>query len=113
MDSMLKLFVYAKIQHIDRISIIADMARYHDIFKFVGNYIRSSERSIQRYRREYGRYFEVLLQMTLKKAFDEGFTEFNHVAIDGTIKKSIQFQQQCHHKKRNPNIARLLQWTAG
>ena len=31
-DSMLKLLVYAKIQHIDRTSIIADMARYHDIF---------------------------------------------------------------------------------
>ena len=26
--------------------------------------------------------------MTLKKTFDEGFTEFNHVAIDGTIKKA-------------------------
>ncbi len=27
-DSMLKLLIYAKIQHIDRTSIIADMARY-------------------------------------------------------------------------------------
>ena len=35
-----------------------------------------------------GVIFEVLLQITLKKAFDEGFTEFNHVAIDGTIKKA-------------------------
>ena len=61
LDSMLKLFVYAKIQHIDRTSIIADMARYHDIFRFVCDDIRPSERSIQRYRREYGRYFEVLL----------------------------------------------------
>ena len=26
--------------------------------------------------------------MTLKKAYDNGFTEFNHVAIDGTIKKA-------------------------
>ena len=60
-DSMLKLLVYAKIQHIDRTSIIADMARYHDIFKYVCDDIRPSERSIQRYRREYGRYFEVLL----------------------------------------------------
>ena len=34
-DSMLKLLIYAKIQHIDRTSIIADMARYHDIFKYV------------------------------------------------------------------------------
>ena len=31
-DSMLKLLIYAKIQHIDRTSIISDMARYHDIF---------------------------------------------------------------------------------
>ncbi len=66
-DSMLKLLIYAKIQHIDRTSIISDMARYHDIFKYVCDDIRPSERSIQRYRREYGHYFEVLLQMTLKR----------------------------------------------
>ena len=47
------------------------MVRYHGIFRYVCDDIRPSERSIQRYRREYGRYFEVLLQMTLKKAFDE------------------------------------------
>ena len=99
LDSMLKLLVYTKIQHIDRTSIIADMARYHDIFRFVCDDIRPSERSIQRYRREYGRYFEVLLQMTLKKAFDEGFTEFNHVAIDGTIKKAYNSNNNTISKK--------------
>jgi transposase len=98
-DSMLKLLVYAKIQHIDRTSIIADMARYHDIFRYVSDDIRPSERSIQRYRREYGQYFEVLLQMTLKKAFDEGFTEFNHVAIDGTIKKAYNSNNNTITKK--------------
>ena len=98
-DSMLKLLVYAKIQHIDRTSIIADMARYHDIFKYVCDDIRPSERSIQRYRREYGCYFEVLLQMTLKKAFDEGFTDFNHVAIDGTIKKAYNSNNNTITKK--------------
>ncbi len=96
---MLKLLIYAKIQHIDRTSIIADMARYHDIFKYVCDDIRPSERSIQRYRREYGHYFEVLLQMTLKKAFDEGFTEFNHVAIDGTIKKAYNSNNNTITKK--------------
>ena len=30
-DSMLKLLIYAKIQHNDRTSIIADMARYHNM----------------------------------------------------------------------------------
>ena len=68
---ILCLFIYAKIQHIDRTSIIVDMARYHDIFKYVCDDIRPSERSIQRYQREYGQYFEVLLQMTLKKVIDE------------------------------------------
>ena len=98
-DSMLKLLVYAKIQHMDRISVIADMARYHDIFKYVCDDIRPSERSIQRYRREYGHYFEILLQMTLKKAFDEGFTEFHHVAIDGTIKKAYNSNNNTITKK--------------
>ena len=99
MDSMLKLLVYAKIQHVDRTSIIADMAMHHDIFKYVCDDIRPSECSIQRYRREYGRYFEVLLQMTLKKAFDDGFKEFNRVAIDGTIKKAYNSNNNTISKK--------------
>lgn len=45
--SMLKLLIYAKIQHIDRTSIIADMARYHDIFRYDCDDIRPSEKSIQ------------------------------------------------------------------
>ena len=54
---------------IERTSIIADMARYHDIFiiLFVDD-IRPSERSIQRYRREYGCYFEVLYANDIKKS---------------------------------------------
>ena len=75
------------------------MAKYHDIFRYVSDDIRPSECSIQRYRREYGCYFEVLLQMTLKKAFDEGFTEFNHVAIDGTIKKAYNSNNNTITKK--------------
>ena len=77
------------------------MARYHDIFRYVCDDIRPSERSIQRYRREYGRYFEVLLQMTLKKAFDEGFTEFNLVAIGGTIKKAYNSNNNQSQKKKH------------
>ena len=88
-DSMLKLLVYAKIQHIDRTSIIADMARYHDIFRYVCDDIRPSERSIQRYRREYGRYFELLLQMTLKKAFDEALQNLITLPLMEPSKKHI------------------------
>ena len=97
--SMLKLLVYAKIEHMDSARIIADMARYHDIFKYVCDGITPSERSIQRYRDEYGEYYEKLLQMTLKKASDEGFTDFNHVAIDGTIKKGYNSNHNTISKK--------------
>ena len=37
--------------------------------------------------------------MNLKKAFDEGFTEFNHVAIDGTIKKAYNTNNNTITKK--------------
>ena len=37
--------------------------------------------------------------MTLKKASDEGFTEFNHVAIDGTIKKAYNSNNNAITKK--------------
>lgn len=99
LDSMLKLLVYVKTEHIDSAAVIADMARYHDIYKYVSDDVKPSERSIQRYRREYGEYFEVLLQMTLKKVFDDGLTDFNHVAIDGTIKKAYNSNNYTITKK--------------
>lgn len=97
--SMLKLLIYAKIEHMDSARVIADMAKYHDIFKYVCDGITPSERSIQRYRDEYGEYYEQLLRMTLKKAFDENLSEFNHVAIDGTIKKGFNSNHNTISKK--------------
>lgn len=97
--SMLKLLVYAKMEHMDSARVIADMAKYHDIFKFVCDGIIPSERSIQRYREEYAEYYEQLLQMTLKKASDEKLTEFNHVSIDGTIKKGYNSYHNTISKK--------------
>ena len=98
-DSMLKLLVYAKIEHVESAKYIADMARYHDIYRFVSDDVQPSERSVQRYRREYGCYFEVLVQMTLKKASDLKLTDFNHVAIDGTIKKAYNSNNNVITKK--------------
>ena len=96
---MFKLLIYAKIEHVESAKYIADMARYHDIYKYVCDDIKPSERSIQRFRSENGKEFEALLQMTLKKAADAGFTEFNHVAIDGTIKKAYNSNNNVITKK--------------
>lgn len=102
--SLLKLLVYAKIDHIESARIITDMAKYHEIYKFVSDEIKPSERPIQRYRREYGCYFEVLLKMTLKKASDLKLTDFNHVAVDETVKKAYNSNNNVLTKKRNSNI---------
>ena len=97
--SMLKLIIYAKIDHIESARVIAEMAKYHDIYKFVCDRINPSERTIQRFRDEYGPHYEELLQMTLMKASKKGFTEFNHVAIDGTIVKAHNSNQNMISKK--------------
>lgn len=97
--SMLKLLVYAKIDHTDSSEKIADQARYHQIYKYVSDNIQPSARSIQRYKSKYEPYYEELVQMTLKKAADEKFTEFNHVAIDGTIKKAYNSNNNIITKK--------------
>lgn len=97
--SMLKLIVYAKLDHIESGRIIEDMAKYHDIYKFVCDGITPSERTIQRYRDDYGKYYEQLVKMTLETAKKEEYTEFNHVAIDGTIKKAHNSNQNMITKK--------------
>ena len=72
---MLKLLIYAKMDHIESTRVIKEMAKYHDIYKFVCDRIKPSERSIQRYCDELGKYYEVLLQITLQTAVKKGFTD--------------------------------------
>ena len=107
--SMLKLLVYAKIDHIESARVIEEMAKFHDIYKFVCDRITPDERSIQRYRNDLGRYYEVLLQITLEMAAKKGFTEFNHVAIDGTIKKAHNSNQNMISKKETNLLVKYYQ----
>ena len=107
--SMLKLLVYAKIDHIESTRVIEEMAKFHDIYKFVCDRITPDERSIQRYRNNLGSYYEILLQMTLEKAVKKGFTEFNHVAIDGTIKKAHNSNQNMISKKETNLLVKYYQ----
>ena len=47
--SMLKLLVYDKMDHIESARVIEEIAKYHDIYKFVCDRIKPSQCSIQRY----------------------------------------------------------------
>ena len=70
-----------------RLLFIADLARYHDIFRYVCDDICPSERLIQRYRREYEYYFEVFLQMTLKRLLMNDSQNLITLLLMRTIKK--------------------------
>ena len=47
--------------------------------------------------------------MTLEKAVKKGFTEFNHVAIDGTIKKAHNSNQNMISKKETNLLVKYYQ----
>lgn len=86
--SMLKLIVYAKMNHITTSEEIEDLALYHDVYAYVCDYITPSARSIRRYKKENKGIYNNLLKLTLNMAEKKGLTSFNHVPIDGTIKKA-------------------------
>lgn len=97
--SMLKLLVYSTIDHITSSRVIGDMVMFHDVYKFVCDGLCPSARTIRRYREKYGKYYEELLKQTLKKAYDWKITDFNHVCIDGTIKKAYNSNNNVIRKK--------------
>ena len=107
--SMLKLIIYAKINHITSSIIIEDNAKYHDVYKFVCDYITPDERSIRRYRQEYKKIYNELLKMTLKKAEEDGLTTFNHVPLDGTIVKAYNNIHNRINKKETDILLKYYQ----
>ncbi|WP_323735879.1 transposase [Methanosphaera sp. ISO3-F5] len=51
--SMLKLIVYAKTNHVSSSEEIEDLALYHDMYKYVCDYITPSSRSIRRFKKDF------------------------------------------------------------
>lgn len=86
--SMLKLIVYARINHINSAREIEDLARYHDVYKFVCDSITPDERTILRYKQNFKPYYDDLLKMTLDTAEKENLTDFTVIATDGTVDKA-------------------------
>lgn len=97
--TMLKLLVYSTIDHVTSSRVIGDMVKFHDVYRYVCDGLCPSDRTIRRYREKYGAYYDELLKMTLKKARDDKITDFNHVCIDGTIKKAYNSSNNVINKK--------------
>ena len=108
--SMLKLIVYAKTNHITSSEEIEDLALYHDVYAYVCDYITPSARSIRRYKREHKHIYNEFLKLTLHKAEKKGLTSFEHVAVDGTVKKAYN---NVHNRINEKETDLLLKFYEG
>ena len=65
-----------------------DLCMYHLIYKYLSDGIQPNERTFQRFIKENKKTITKVLQKTVNIACEKGFTQFNHIAIDGTIIKA-------------------------
>ena len=74
-------------------------------YMIIMNGLMPSSRSISRYRKLLGCYYKVILSKTLQLALDLNLTDFDHVAIDGTI---IKAYNSSYNVIRKSDVNRLL-----
>lgn len=86
--TLLNILLYGEINRISSTEEIADLVKYHHFYHFVADDTTPSARTLRRFKDEYGYLFEFVLQSTLIVAKNEGITDFDHIAIDGTIIKA-------------------------
>ena len=57
--------------------------------QFVSNYLIIADRTLRKYRSDYKELFEKILSLTLILAYCLSITDFEHIALDGTILKAF------------------------
>lgn len=95
---MFKLVIYGFYRGVTSIEMLAEMAEYHQIYRYVSGDIKPSSRTIRRFIQKYGFYFKILLGCSLIFANEVNLTEFNHVSVDGSIKKADNNRFNVIHK---------------
>ena len=86
---MLKLITFASLNGITSSIIISNYSKYHELYECVSDYLMPSDRTIRKYKREYGDVFRKITSFTLIVAHTIKLTDFKHIAIDGTIQKAF------------------------
>ena len=87
-ESMLCLILYSYCNKITSPAVISDNMDKSIPSMIIMDGLTPSSRSISRYRYLLSCYYKLILSKTLQLAIDLGLTDFDHVAIDGTIIKA-------------------------
>lgn len=86
--TLLNILIYGEINRISSTEELADLVKYHHFYNFVADDATPSARTLRRFKEDYGYLFEFILQSTLIRAKNNEITDFDHIAIDGTIIKA-------------------------
>ena len=87
--SVISLLVYGNVNGIVSTEIIASNSEFHELYQFVSDNLIIAGRTLRKYRSEYKELFEKILSLTLILAYCLSITDFEHVALDGTILKAF------------------------
>lgn len=87
-EYMVALLVYGAIRHVKGTEELAEMAEFHQKFKYISGDLKPSGRVLRKFMQEYGDLFKQLLAATLNLAYNLGLTDFSYVCVDGTIIKA-------------------------
>ena len=87
-EYLVSLLIYGALRHINGTDELAEMAKFHQKFRYACGDLQPSGRVLRKFMQDYGNLFKQVLALTLNLAYTLGLTDFDFVCIDGTIIKA-------------------------
>ena len=88
LKDMIKLIFYGYINKITSSVVLAHNAKFNYLYNLISHAIEPKDRTIRDYREDFQGIFQFIMSFILIVANKLGLTDFEHIAIDGTIKKA-------------------------
>lgn len=88
LKDMIKLIFYGYINKITSSVVLAYNAKFNYLYNLISHAIEPKDRTIRDYREDFQGIFQFIMSFILIVANKLGLTDFEHIAIDGTIKKA-------------------------
>ena len=88
LKDMIKLIFYGYINKITSTVVLAYNAKHNDLYNIISHGIEPSDRTIRDYIKYFQSIYQLIMSFLLIVANRIGLTDYEHIAIDGTIKKA-------------------------
>ena len=88
LKDMIKLIFYGYINKITSTVVLSYNAKYNVLYNIISHGLEPSDRTIRDYCRYFQPIYQLIMSFILIVAYKIGLTDYEHIAIDGTIKKA-------------------------